>query len=467
MALARETAGQPYKTYLDGLPECHANMAALKLKDTYVKEEACIMTMPEELLCQIIELALLASKLQGETPSYDKKTIMAVAYTCKRFNVIAIPFQYHSMNLTIANMTPPPPRFVGLLHLLQQRPELAKRCRTLFVRCEEAEKREPSDYCYMQQLFRLLTNVQKLCILGGFNVEQTPELIGICTQTMTQLERLTLLTDSIFSRLQGLVIQNLTQAMNSPSLRCLEASCVRDDGPADETESELAGTSNVTNITLKTMINRLGPIQKLAERCKSLKALTLACHVTQLNPDVLQGLLGKQLHNLEYLRLQCQVQQGGEDTIPDFSNYSALQCLALCRCHMGDDAQYDWNIGKAILAPKLWKFIWDMSNGMLGCQMLSDFADEEENWVRSFAQQALESGSQLKVIQIEFNPHPFGLVPGELPWDRMEKLDEEFRPQGIAVTYTPSKPDWTRWHAAPILRAPETSEIYFSRGFHE
>lgn len=214
-------------------------MALLKLKDTYVEEEACIMTMPEELLCQIIEIALLSSKMQGETASYDNKTIMAVAYTCKRFNVIAIPFQYHSMNLTVANMTPPPPRFVGLLDLLQQRPELAKRCRTLFVRCEEAEKREPGDYWYMQQLFRLLTNVQKLCILGGFNLEQTPELIGICTQKMTQLERLTLLTDSIFSRLQGLVIQNLTEAMKSPSLRCLEASCVRDDGPVEETESEV------------------------------------------------------------------------------------------------------------------------------------------------------------------------------------------------------------------------------------
>jgi hypothetical protein len=73
-----------------------------------------------------------------------------------------------------------------------------------------------------------------------------------------------------------------------------------------------------------------------------------------------------------------------------------------------------------------------------------DFGHEEASWVRNLAQTAIARKSSLRMIRISFYPLYFDHQDqcDDYPWDRTDALNKEFRPQGIAITYT--KPPKTK-----------------------
>lgn len=145
----------------------------------------------------------------------------------------------------------------------------------------------------------------------------------------------------------------------------------------------------------------------------------------------------------------------------DFSEFSALTTLSLSRWHFANRKAKlpDSNeIFEGCLSPpQLKKFTWSFR--LMGSEWpgWDDFGEEEELWVRKLAQTAIARGSLLRQIQIIFRPEyprDFGMYP-EYPWDRMDALNDEFRPKGIAITYTePTRDreswarDWASWNRA-------------------
>jgi hypothetical protein len=126
----------------------------------------------------------------------------------------------------------------------------------------------------------------------------------------------------------------------------------------------------------------------------------------------------------------------------DFSEFSALESLSLSRWHFANSKAKlpdSKEIFEGCLSPpRLKKFTWTFWLMGSNWPRWDDFGEEEILWVRKLAQTAIARGSLLREIRIIFPleyPRDFGKHP-EYPWDRMDALNEEFQPKGIAITYT-------------------------------
>lgn len=158
----------------------------------------------------------------------------------------------------------------------------------------------------------------------------------------------------------------------------------------------------------------------------------------------------------------------------DFSEFSALERLSLSRWHFANvkaklpDSK---EIFEGCLSPpRLKKFTWSFR--LMGSEWprWDDFGEEEELWVRKLAQTAIARGSLLREIQIIFCPEypgDFKRYP-EYPWDRMDTLNKEFQPKGIAITYTEptrDKESWARDWASSNRAVGHGLDLYSFLGF--
>jgi hypothetical protein len=138
----------------------------------------------------------------------------------------------------------------------------------------------------------------------------------------------------------------------------------------------------------------------------------------------------------------------GRAKLCDFSEFSVLEKLSLSRWHFGEsrekllDSQQIFE--NCLSPPRLRKFTWTFSMMDSAWPQWYDFEHEEESWVRNLAQTAISRKSLLRKIRIFYYPLTLGNpeLDYDYPWDRMDALNEEFQPHGIAITYT--KPPTTR-----------------------
>lgn len=148
------------------------------------------------------------------------------------------------------------------------------------------------------------------------------------------------------------------------------------------------------------------------------------------------------------------------NTVIDLSRFTALQDLFMSRAHFGLQHRAglrDWDKEWAdlLLAPncKTLTLDYEIPQGTnkdwrpIGT-FWEDFTEEDEQWWRDFAQEAVARKSSLREIHMRYNPTFFALDFGDdtYRWDRIDRLMEEFGPQGIKFTY--DKPDLSRsdWH---------------------
>lgn len=138
----------------------------------------------------------------------------------------------------------------------------------------------------------------------------------------------------------------------------------------------------------------------------------------------------------------------------DMRPFERLEELRLTHCTMfgtGEIAVVDSQNIALLLAPRLRFFHFDLIfDDKLGRKELDSFGVAEQNWLRVFAQMAVEQNCPLQEIRIEFCPRPtFRSVEHcnmcIYPWDRMDAPARELAPEGIQVRYNPpnlSRDDW-------------------------
>lgn len=103
-----------------------------------------------------------------------------------------------------------------------------------------------------------------------------------------------------------------------------------------------------------------------------------------------------------------------------------------------------------LLAPNLHTFTLDFSVYDQHSEDFTDFTDPEENWLRSLARDAVGRNAKLRTIKIDFAPNHYlahGVPAGGYPWERMDRLRDEFRPHGLVVEYNQpplTKEEWLR-----------------------
>lgn len=110
-----------------------------------------------------------------------------------------------------------------------------------------------------------------------------------------------------------------------------------------------------------------------------------------------------------------------------------------------------------LLAPRLRTFCWTFDRPGSEPPNLMSFSCKEEEWIREFARAAIERGSTLKEIKIEYSPKPNNhVVVIEMlgyPWDRMVEIRNEIQPHGIALEF--NEPVITRGDWQQLARSGE------------
>ena len=120
--------------------------------------------------------------------------------------------------------------------------------------------------------------------------------------------------------------------------------------------------------------------------------------------------------------------------LTDFESLEELDLTAGCTgIEIGQEAQ--------LLAPRLQKFTWTFALADHHGKGWNWFKQQEEDWIRRFAQAATERGSSLCEIFIDLQPFDDDSreeeIPDTYPFDRMDCIASEIRGAGITLSYPP------------------------------
>lgn len=117
--------------------------------------------------------------------------------------------------------------------------------------------------------------------------------------------------------------------------------------------------------------------------------------------------------------------------VSDFPN---LETLRLSRAQMETKLEFSATHADLLFGPNLERFEWEFPNWS------GEFGKREERWLGEFAREANSRKAKLKVIEIKAPPD-FNLrrASGGYPWDRLDRLRDEFESYGMRLEYgTPS-----------------------------
>lgn len=157
--------------------------------------------------------------------------------------------------------------------------------------------------------------------------------------------------------------------------------------------------------------------------------------LTRYDLGIMKTILSHQKASLSHINIHELLSQPGVLGF-DLSGFHRLHTLCMSRDLTGVDTLAVANL----VAPNLRTFRWDTGlEDQQCCRGLEGFAETEEDWIRAFAESSVERKTFLQQIQISFSPDSWFLgdidKDYQYPWDRMDRLAEEFKPHGINVVY--------------------------------
>lgn len=209
-------------------------LTAKALNKEYIRDHdgdnswpALILALPHELLAKILELAIIPNNIhelswRHQGSNYDPAVTLAVAYTCRRFSQVMVPFIYRSIDFSSPQRIVPTNRRLRLLaRTIQSNPSLGLHCREFKMHIPDIGRRSSQeDFEFVEQILPFLPNVRSLFVHGGFGPEknqQTWKLLRACVQHMRRLEMLDLNREEI----KGLEVADVIREFQIPSLKGL------------------------------------------------------------------------------------------------------------------------------------------------------------------------------------------------------------------------------------------------------
>lgn len=188
-------------------------------------DNSLILALPNELLAKILELAIIPNHIdewswRHRELIYDPAVTLAIAYTCRRFSQVVVPFNYRSINFIYPQgIVPTSLRLRLLVRTFQSNPSLGLHCREFKMHIPDIGRRSSQeDFDFVEQILPFLPNVKSLYVHGGFGPEknqQTWKLLRACIQHMRRLEILFLNREEI----QGLEVADVIRQVQIPSLK--------------------------------------------------------------------------------------------------------------------------------------------------------------------------------------------------------------------------------------------------------
>lgn len=185
-----------------------------------------LLALPYELLANILELAIIPNNIHKlswriRELGHDPAATLAIAYTCRLFSQIVVPFNYRSINFckgASKGLFPIGPRLRLLARTFQCNPSLGLHCREFKMNIPAYQYSSQEDFDFVeQQILPFLPNVKSLLVHGGFDTEekqQTWKLVQVCIQHMRRLDILELDREA-----GGLVVADVIREVQIPWLK--------------------------------------------------------------------------------------------------------------------------------------------------------------------------------------------------------------------------------------------------------
>jgi hypothetical protein len=187
---------------------------------------ALILALPHELLAEILELAIIPNNIhelswRHQELTYDPAVTLPVAYTCRRFSQVVVPFNYRSIKFSSPQgIVPTSLRLRLLARTFQSNPSLGLHCREFKMHIPDNKLSSQEDFEFVEQILPFLPNVKSLYVHGGFGTkknQQTWKLLRACVQHMRRLEMMELHREAI----EGLEVADVIREVQIPSLKGL------------------------------------------------------------------------------------------------------------------------------------------------------------------------------------------------------------------------------------------------------
>uniref|UniRef100_A0A8H7N681 Uncharacterized protein n=1 Tax=Bionectria ochroleuca TaxID=29856 RepID=A0A8H7N681_BIOOC len=234
---------------------------------------------------------------------------------------------------------------------------------------------------------------------------------------------------------------------SSASLRTLDLTGVSQIGTEQDWKlmRARAGTAPFTELKLRHFTQGATALEALVMWPAGLEAFHFSMPMsdyysgdfalTRYDLGIMKTILSHQKASLSHINIHELLSQPGVLGF-DLSGFHRLHTLCMSRDLTGADTLAVANL----VAPNLRTFRWDTGlEDQQCCRGLEGFAETEEDWIRAFAESSVERKTSLQQIQISFSPDSWFLgdidKDYQYPWDRMDRLAEEFKPHGINVVY--------------------------------
>ncbi|KAK7222362.1 hypothetical protein V2G26_010365 [Clonostachys chloroleuca] len=284
-----------------------------------------------------------------------------------------------------------------------------------------------------------------------FRTSMPSDLFVLYSQAPKSLTRLKLLQIDQENAPMHLptLIGSLECLDNSACLRILDLTGVSQIGTEHDWKrlKAKAGTAPFTELKLRHFTQSATALEALVMWPVGLKAFHFSMPMsdyysgdfalTRYDLGIMKTILSHQKASLSHINIHELLTKSGVEDF-NLSGFHQLHTLCMSRDLTGIDTSHVANL----LAPNLLIFRWDMRlEDQQCCRGLEGFAQPQEEWIRVFAKSSMGRKTSLKQIQINF--YPEGWFNEDIdkdyqyPWDRMDRLAEEFESLGINVVYNP------------------------------
>ncbi|CAI7642834.1 unnamed protein product [Penicillium viridicatum] len=417
-------------------------------------DRAFILKLPDELLSMIISpMAPIIDDLEYLREQYQPyKMAVALSLVCQRFYRLTMPYLYAELVINTGYNTWRRPAHISkyLHRTFRENPLLWKLCRHLTVAYDKSN----IDNLYaVTDCLTWLTAARSLTF-RGLEGKKAWELLRLSAEHISGCNILSLDANYRYNLHLPFVIDALGDFKSGflPNLQTLKlrgVSIYGDQICQDELR-EKAGTAPFTKLQLRSFLLTPKSLEALVRWPRRLEEFELKFPsgddfatsglYSAWSLATLQPILYIHRKTLRSIKLYA-LHKNGFDGF-DLREFENLEKLSLASSFSGHPL-FHWDGSfeppDSLLAPHLRVFHWDLTLlDQQCCEVLRDFGQAEEDWLRLLARKAIKHGCPLQKIEITFNPvvDEYSSITDKVyPWDRMDAMGADLRPHGIEVSY--------------------------------
>ncbi|CAG9936352.1 unnamed protein product [Clonostachys rosea f. rosea IK726] len=414
-----------------------------------------ILGLPNELLTEILRHAVQLPNwdfaARSDFASYDLKICRRLSFVCKRFYSTCLKFNYQTIRLgPRVDSWRRPPTIASVTHLhniMRANSVIPGYCQNLSIYSGYPSDDSSEALAYFaNNLVPLLTEVDTLDFNGPLSAILGDPSWLVLQQAAQHMPKLAHL--ELTGHINDLEIFPLVNQVEFRALQTLRLSGASGEhGTLQRPETKKATFDQLSLVNLRVKAHQLEILINWPSMLTTFvfdEFKRSQSHSGQLAlPEILQ-MLRKHKETLKIIKICSMGARVPIEDSLDTSDFTALEELTVSRWHFGDvDPVFQETDVDLVAAPNFKRLTYDARRDMYR-QRHGQFKSDDETWVRRLIQGALARNLSLQQFEIICQQNiPATRIDPVYPWDRIKRLQEEFRPRGVGVICNP--PVVTKW----------------------